>query len=85
MAREVDRLRPRVVGLSCALPAPVPGADAVLVELDRRVTRSWQRRFILGGFAFRTGWDTFPGSSGARITVTLDEAERAIRGAPTRG
>jgi methanogenic corrinoid protein MtbC1 len=77
-AKEIVRLRPAVVGLSCALPAALPEADALIAELRARVDASWQGAFVLGGFALRAGDASWTSAAGATVAVTLDDIERVI-------
>jgi hypothetical protein len=79
MVKEIERLRPHAVGLSCALPTSLPAADALLQELSTRVERSWPRCFLLGGFALRGASGTWMSAAGASIAVTPEDVERVVR------
>jgi len=76
MVDEVERLRPRVIGISCALATSLPAADELLIELDKRIEPSWPRRFLLGGFAVRGDpAGSWVSTSGAVVATTIREAE----------
>lgn len=47
--------RPHMVGLSCALPASIDVAVALLLRLRERLGPALRPRFILSGMAFRLG------------------------------
>ncbi|MCE9576763.1 MAG: cobalamin B12-binding domain-containing protein [Deltaproteobacteria bacterium] len=77
-AHEIERLRPRVVGISCALPSALPKADAMVLELAARVDPSWPRRFLIGGFAVRAQGRPWVSAAGAEIAPTIEDVERVI-------
>lgn len=79
MVEEIERLRPRVIGISCALATSLPEADDLLVELAARIEPSWPRRFLLGGFAVRSAHGSWVSAVGAAVVATLQEAEDVIR------
>jgi methanogenic corrinoid protein MtbC1 len=79
IVEEIERLRPRMVGVSCALPASLPAADAVLLELAASVDPKWPRRFMLGGFALRSAGASWVSAAGADVAVSVDDAERLLR------
>ncbi len=51
----VRERRPRMVGLSCALPASIDVAVALILRLREPLVPALQPRFILSGMAFRLG------------------------------
>jgi methanogenic corrinoid protein MtbC1 len=76
MVEEVERLRPRVIGISCALATSLPAADELLNELGNRIDPSWPRRFLLGGFALRgDAASTWVSASGAVVVATIQQVE----------
>jgi hypothetical protein len=46
-------LRPRVVGLSCAMPEAVPAARELVSSLRARLEPEVHCRYVMSGFAFR--------------------------------
>ncbi len=80
MVREIQRLRPRMVGLSCALAASLSAADELLIDLAGRIDRSWPRRFILGGFAVRGPGRPWNSAAGATVAATPQDVENLVRG-----
>ena len=81
MVAEVERLRPRAVGLSCAVEESLASADAVCVELAKRIDPSWPHCFLLGGFALRIS-PTWVSSSGATVIRSLDDVDVRLRTVP---
>ena len=77
-AKEIERLRPAVVGLSCALPSSLPEADALITELRARIDASWQGDFALAGLALRGPDASWTSAAGATVVVTLDDVERLV-------
>ena len=77
-AREIERLRPAVVGLSCALPSSLPEADALIAELRARIDASWRGVFVLAGLALRGPDASWTSAAGAVVAVTLDDAETVV-------
>lgn len=76
MVEEAERLRPRMIGISCALATSLPAADKLLVELGHRIEPSWPRRFLLGGFAVRGDpAGDWVGASGAVVAATVEEVD----------
>ena len=55
MFRLTQELRPRCVGLSCALASDVPLAARTLDRLRARGETAFRSRYVLSGFAFRLG------------------------------
>ncbi|MGA3122757.1 MAG: cobalamin-dependent protein [Polyangiaceae bacterium] len=76
--KEIERLRPAVVGLSCALASCLPEADAVVTELRARIEPSWKGTFVLAGLALRGPNASWTSAAGAVVAVTLDDAERVV-------
>lgn len=88
MVGEIERLRPRVVGISCALPSALPAVDALVTELGRRVDPGWQRRFLVSGFALRAPDAAWTSAAGASVAASIEDAARfllAARGSGSRG
>jgi methanogenic corrinoid protein MtbC1 len=75
MVEEVERLRPRMVGISCALATSLPAADELLIDLADRIDPSWPRRFLLGGFALRGEGPSWVSAAGATVAPTPQEIE----------
>jgi hypothetical protein len=69
VARE---LRPRFIGLSCALPSAVPPAVGLIRRLRERLEPGLPCRYVLGGFAFRLGGGVRPPAVAAGIDVVVD-------------
>lgn len=74
MVEQVQRLRPRSVGFSCALPDAVPAAREVIARLRERLEPQLTCRYVLSGFAFRAGGATSPPplESGIEVVVALE-------------
>jgi methanogenic corrinoid protein MtbC1 len=83
VARE---LRPRLVGLSCALPSAVPPAVDLVTRVRGQLEPELCCRYVLGGFAFRLGGGVRPSAVAPGIEVVVDlewfNAVRSDRGAP---
>ena len=69
---QVISLRPRFVGLSCALPSHVPNAVDLITRLRERVEPHLSCRYLLGGFAFRMGGAAVPPHVGNNIEVVIE-------------
>jgi len=80
IAREIERLRPRVVGISCALAASLPATEELVSELEDRIDTSWQRRFLIGGSAVRNPHGAWTSAAGAAVAATMQEAEDLVLG-----
>ena len=78
MVEEIERLRPRVIGISCALATSLPEADDLLAQLAARIDPGWPRRFLLGGFAVRSAHGSWVSAVGAAVAATLQEAADVI-------
>ncbi|MFO0743156.1 MAG: B12-binding domain-containing protein [Labilithrix sp.] len=76
--KEVERLRPAIVGLSCALPSSLPEADALVAQLRELIDPSWQGRFLLAGMALRDADASWTSKAGASVAITLDDVEREL-------
>jgi hypothetical protein len=79
MKRAIEAARPRVVGISCALPASLVAADRAVLELRAIVDPTWPRRFLIGGFALRGEGFDWVSAAGASLAVTLEDVERIVR------
>jgi len=77
-AKEIERLRPLVVGFSCALSSCLPEADRVVADLRARIDASWQGTFVLSGLALRAPNASWTSAAGAVVAVTLDDVERLV-------
>jgi len=75
---EIERLRPLVVGLSCALSSCLPEADRVVAELRARIDAGWHGTFVLAGLALRGPNASWTSAAGAVVAVTLDDVERLV-------
>lgn len=80
MVQEIERLRPRMVGLSCALASSLPAADDLLIDLARRIDPSWPRHFLLGGFAVRGTGRSWRSAAGAAVAATHQDIEDILLG-----
>ena len=80
MVQEIERLRPRMVGISCALASSLPAADELLLDLAGRIDPSWPRRFLLGGFAVRGPGRPWSSAAGAAVATTPQDIEDLFRG-----
>jgi methanogenic corrinoid protein MtbC1 len=69
MARE---LRPRFIGLSCALPSSIPLAVDLITRLRGQLEPGPGCRYLLGGFVFRLGGGSEPPAVAPGIEVVVD-------------
>jgi methanogenic corrinoid protein MtbC1 len=74
MVSSAQRLRPRFIGLSCALPHAVVEAKALIDQLKAALEPDLQCRYVLSGVAFRLGGSADPPnvSHGAEVVLDLD-------------
>lgn len=75
---EIERLRPKVVGFSCALPSELRETDALIADVRARVDASWRGVFMLSGLALRGNASPWTSASGAVVAVTLEDVERVV-------
>ena len=74
MVHQARVLRPRCIGLSCALPDAVPVAQALVARLRERLARELECRWVLSGFAFRMGGSASLPHVDPGIEVVIDLA-----------
>lgn len=65
-------LRPRVLGLSCALPEAVPAACELVSSLRARLEPEVHCRYVMSGFAFRMNGPASPSIADPDIEVVVD-------------
>jgi len=78
VVQEILRLRPRVVGFSCALSSALHEADAVIAEVQARVDESWRGVFMVCGLATRCAEAPWTSTRGAVVAVTMEDVERVV-------
>ncbi|MDQ3090584.1 MAG: cobalamin B12-binding domain-containing protein [Actinomycetota bacterium] len=74
MVSLAQRLRPRFIGFSCALPQAVAAANALVGQIKEALESDLHCRYVLSGFAFRLGGSAEPPkvSHGAEVMLDLD-------------
>ena len=83
----VRDLRPRAIGLSCALPAAATAAMDLVTSLREALEPELRCRYFLSGMALRTGaWTSDPSTlRGVEVVTELDGLARELRAsAPVR-
>jgi methanogenic corrinoid protein MtbC1 len=67
-----QRLRPRFIGFSCALPSDVSVATDLVDRLRAQLEPVITCRYVLSGFAFRRGGASPPVAPGVEVALDLD-------------
>lgn len=66
------RLRPSAIGFSCALPHSARVALELVTSLRAHLEPELECRYLLGGFAFRSGTGVAANATAARIEIIRD-------------
>ena len=72
MVEIAQQLRPRHLGLSCAMPQAVPVAADLIVRLRERLEPALGARYLMSGFAFRLAGNAAAPTLPPGVDVVLD-------------